>query len=107
MDFEDIEQKIGIDTCLSERTPIPLEDIVGSMNATFRGWANCFHYRNSSKVLDKVRCHAENRLRAHLMRRHKIKDRGTGISRFPSQQLYTKYGLYKVPATAGWKTAYA
>ncbi len=90
-----------------ERTPIPLEDIVGSMNATLRGWANYFHYRNSSKVLDKVRVHAEERLRTHLMKRHKVKDRGTGISRFPSQQLYTHYGLYKVPTTAGWKTAYA
>ena len=90
-----------------ERTPIPLEDIVGSMNATLRGWANYFHYRNSSKVLDKVRNHAEQRLRTHLMKRHKVKDRGTGISRFPSQQLYTKYGLYKVPTTAGWKTAHA
>jgi len=90
-----------------ERTPIPLEDIVGSMNATLRGWANYFHYRNSSKVLDKVRVHAEDRLRTHLMKRHKVKDRGTGISRFPHQQLYTHYGLYKVPTTAGWKTAYA
>ena len=90
-----------------ERTPIPLEDIVGSMNGTLRGWANYFHYRNSSKVLDKVRNHAEQRLRTHLMKRHKVKDRGAGISRFPSQQLYTKYGLYKVPTTAGWKSAYA
>ncbi|MHB1293282.1 MAG: group II intron maturase-specific domain-containing protein [Sulfuricella sp.] len=70
-------------------------------------WANYFHYRNSSGVLDKVRIHAEERLRTHLMKRHKVKDRGTGISRFPSQQLYTRYGLYKVPTTAGWKTAYA
>ena len=90
-----------------ERTQIPLEDIVGSMNATLRGWANYFHYRNSSKVLDKVRCHAEERLRTHLMKRHKVKDRGTGISCFPSRQLYAKYGLYKVPTTAGWKSAYA
>lgn len=90
-----------------ERTPLPLEDIVGTMNATLRGWANYFRYRNSSKVLDKVRVHAEDRLRTHLMKRHKVKDRGTGISRFPSQPLYTHYGLYKVPTTAGWKTAHA
>ena len=50
-----------------ERTPIPLEDIVGSMNATLRGWANYFHYRNSSKVLDKVRNHAEQRLRTEQL----------------------------------------
>ena len=74
------------------------------MNATLRKWANYFHYRNSSKVLGKVRNHAEERLRTHLMKRHKVKDRGASISRFPSQQLYTKYGLYKVPTTAGWKS---
>ena len=90
-----------------ERTPIPLEDIVGSMNATLRGWTNYFHYKNSSKVLDKVKTHAEERLRTHLMKRHKVKDRGTGIGRFPSQQLYTRHGLYKVPTTAGWKSAHA
>ncbi|CAH1082208.1 group II intron reverse transcriptase/maturase [Candidatus Nitrotoga sp. 1052] len=90
-----------------ERTPIPLEHIAGSMNATLRGWTNYFHYKNSSKVLDKVKTHAEERLRTHLMKRHKVKDRGIGIGRFPSQQLYTHYGLYKVPTTAGWKSAHA
>jgi len=90
-----------------ERTPIPIKDVVGSMNASLRGWVNYFHYRNSSGVLEKVRTHAEERLRTHLRKRHKVKDRGTGIGRFPSQQLYTRYGLYKVPTTAGWKTAHA
>ncbi len=89
-----------------ERTPIPLEDIVGSMNATLRGWANYFHYRNSNGVLEKVKTHAEERLRTHLMKRHKVKGRGIGSGRFPSQQLYAKYGLYKVPTTAGWKSAH-
>jgi len=90
-----------------ERTPIPLDDVVGSMNATLRGWVNYFHYRNSSKVLEKVKTHTEERLRTHLMKRHKVKDRGTGIGRFPSREFYTHLGLYKVPTTAGWKTAHA
>lgn len=90
-----------------DRTPIPLEDIVGSMNASLRGWSGYFHYRNSNGVLEKVKVHAEECLRKHLMKRHKVKDRGIGLGRFPSQQLYAKYGLYKVPTKAGWKTAHA
>lgn len=90
-----------------ERTPIPLEDIVGSMNASLRGWSGYFHYRNSNGALEKVKTHAEECLRKHLMKRHKVKDRGIGLGRFPSQQLYAKYGLYKVPTKAGWKTAHA
>lgn len=90
-----------------ERTPIPLSDIIGSVNATLRGWVNYFHYRNSCSALGKVKAHAEERLRIHLMNRHKVKDRRIGLGRFPSQQLYTKYGLYKVPTTAGWKSAHA
>ena len=90
-----------------ERTPIPLEAIVGSMNASLRGWSGYFHYRNSNGVLEKVKTHAEECLRKHLMKRHKVKDRGIGLGRFPSQQLYAKYGLYKVPTKAGWKTAHA
>ncbi|MGZ8160402.1 MAG: group II intron reverse transcriptase/maturase [Methylobacter sp.] len=43
-----------------ERTPIPLEDIVGSMNASLRGWSGYFHYRNSNGVLEKVKTHAKN-----------------------------------------------
>jgi RNA-directed DNA polymerase len=90
-----------------ERTPIPLSDIIGSVNATLRGWVNYFHYRNSCSALGKVKAHAEERLRIHLMNRHKVKVRRIGLGRFPSQQLYTKYGLYKVPTTAGWKSAHA
>jgi len=36
-----------------------------------------------------------------------VKDRGTGLSRFPSRDLYARYGLYKVPAVAGWRSAHA
>jgi hypothetical protein len=77
------------------------------MNAALRGWVNYFHYRNSSRILDKVKAHAEQRLRTHLMKRHKVRDRGTGLGSFPSHKLYAHYGLYKVPTTAGWKTAHA
>jgi RNA-directed DNA polymerase len=90
-----------------ELTAIPLSDIVGNVNRSLRGWVNYFHYRNSSLVMSKVRNHAEDRLRTHLMKRHKVKDRGTGLRRFPSSALYGRYGLYKVPAVAGWRSAHA
>ena len=88
-------------------TAIPLSDIVGNVNRSLRGWANYFHYRNSSLAMSKVRNHAEDRLRMHLMKRHKVKDRGTGLRRFPRTDLYGRYGLYKVPVVAGWRSAHA
>ena len=90
-----------------ELTPIALEKIVGNVNRSLAGWVNYFHYRNSNAVMEKVKTHAEQRLRRHLMKRHKVKDRGIGAGRFPSQRLYERYGLYKVSTVAGWRSAHA
>lgn len=88
-------------------TPMALDQIVGSVNRSLRGWVNYFHYRNSNQALEKVKTHVERRVRKHLMKRHKVKDRGIGEGRFPSVKLYDHYGVYKVPTKAGWKTAHA
>jgi RNA-directed DNA polymerase len=88
-------------------TAIPLGDIVENVNRSLRGWANYFHYRNSSEVMSKVRQHAEDRLRTHLMKRHKVKDRKSALCRFPRRDLYERYGLYKPPTVAGWRSAHA
>ncbi len=82
-------------------TRLPLKEVVENVNLTLRGWTAYFHYRNCSEALSQVREHAEQRLRTHLRRRHKIKDRGTGYLCFTGSSLYTKHGLYKVPTTAG------
>jgi RNA-directed DNA polymerase len=96
-------------TALTQRelTAVALGEIVGNVNRSLRGWANYFHYRNSSLAMGKVRHHTENRMRTHLMKRHKVKDRGTGFRRFPSAALYARHGLYKVPTVAGWRSAHA
>ena len=96
-------------TALTQRelTAIPLSDLVGNVNRSLRGWVNYFHYRNSNRAMSKVRTHAEDRLRPHLRKRHKIKARGTGFRRFPSADLDERYGLYKVSTVAGWRSAHA
>jgi len=90
-----------------ELTQIPLEDVVGNVNKTLRGWVAYFHYRNCSKELTKVRTHVEHRLRTHLRRRHKVRRMVSSYGRFTDRSLYDRYGLYKVPTTAGWKKAHA
>jgi len=89
------------------RTMAPIEDVVKEVNATVRGWLGYFHFKNCSKTLAQVRGHVEQRLRTHLCKRHKIRERKTGFARFSNQVLYENYGLYKVPTTAGWKGAHA
>ena len=89
------------------RTAKPLEWIISEVNVTLRGWVGYFHYRNCSKALTSVRCHAEERLRTHLRKRHKIKDRGAGYALYQSSMMYKEYGLYKVPTSAGWTRAHA
>jgi len=90
-----------------ELTCIPLKDVVASVNRSLRGWASYFHYRNSSAAMHTVRHHAEQRLRTHLRKRHKVKNRKAGFIRFPRRDLYGRYGLYEPPVKAGWTTAHA
>lgn len=90
-----------------ELTCIPLDDVVKNVNRSLMGWANYFHYRNSGLAMSKVRNHAEERLRTHLRKRHKIRNRKAGVVTFPHRDLYERYGLYKPPMEAGWKSAHA
>jgi group II intron reverse transcriptase/maturase len=90
-----------------ELTPVPLEDVIGNVNKVLRGWVAYFHYRNCSRVMEKVRFHAEQRLRTHLRKRHKVRWRISGYGRFPGRSLHDRYGLYRVPTTAGWTKAHA
>jgi group II intron reverse transcriptase/maturase len=89
------------------RTIMPLEWVVKEVNAMVKGWVGYFHYRNCSQTLIRVRNHLEQRLITHLRKRHKVRDRNAGYVRFPNRSLYEKYGLYKVPTSAGWTRAHA
>jgi RNA-directed DNA polymerase len=89
------------------RTIMPLEWVVNEVNAMVRGWVGYFHYRNCSQTLARIRNHLEQRLITHLRKRHKVRDRKAGYVRFSNRSLYEKYGLYKVPTSAGWTRAHA
>jgi group II intron reverse transcriptase/maturase len=89
------------------RTVKPLECVVNEVNATVRGWVDYFHYRNCSKTLTRLKSHVEERLRTHLRKRHKVRERKAGYVLFPIGTLYEKCALYKVPTTAGWTKAHA
>ena len=89
------------------RTGIPINDVVRDVNRVLRGWSGYFHYRNSSAVFLKVKRHAEERLRTHLRKRHKVPDWKSAMIRFPRRVLYEQYGLYKLSTAAGWKMAHA
>lgn len=90
-------------TALTERkqTRVPLPVVIGKVNEALLGWVGYFHYKNCSRRLLQLKGHVEQRVRTHLCKRHKVRSRGTGYLRFPNRTLYEKYGLYKVPTTAG------
>jgi RNA-directed DNA polymerase len=86
---------------------VPMEWVVNEVNVIVRGWVGYFHVRNCSKSLGHMKWHLEERLRTHLCKRYKVRDRKAGYLRFPHRDLYEKYGLYKVPTAAGWTIAHA
>ena len=90
-----------------ELTPIPLPIVVQRLNQSLRGWSGYFDYRNSTNVMGSVRWHAEERLRTHLRKRHKVRIRNFGYFRFPHNVLYERHGLFKLPTSAPWKRAHA
>jgi group II intron reverse transcriptase/maturase len=95
------------DLTARRRTPVALDDMIGEVNHALRGWTGYFHYRNCSKALGRVKTHAEERVRTQLRHRHKLQSRAQGYIRFPNAHLYDHLGLFKVPTTAGWRSAHA
>lgn len=49
----------------------------------------------------------EERVRAHLRRRHKLADRAQGYKHFPRDVIYGRYGLFKLSTKAPWRSAHA
>lgn len=90
-----------------ENTMIPIEEIMGQLNRKLQGWVQYFHYGNSSLSFSKLRTFVENRVRLHIGARKKIRSNRQSLYRVTRKIVYDQYGLYKIPATAGWKKVHA
>jgi RNA-directed DNA polymerase len=81
--------------------------MISEVNQALRGWSGYFHYGNCTKAFGRVRWFTEERLRAQLRRRHKVRTRTRGYERFPYAHLHDVLGLFKLPHKAGWHSAHA
>jgi group II intron reverse transcriptase/maturase len=89
------------------RTPVPMPHMIEEVNRVLRGWSGYFHYGNCTKVFGRVRWFTEERVRTQLRRRHQVRTRTRGYERFSYAHLHEVLGLFKLPHTAGWKSAHA
>lgn len=103
---QSIKQKIKFYT-RRDMNPVPIDEIVGQLNQTVRGWSNYFHYGHGHRQMKKVKYYMGERLRLHLRYRHKLKNRGAAYKRFPYSYIHDYLGLYKVPTAPAWKGVHA
>jgi len=89
------------------RTPVPISRMVEELNQTLRGWSNYFYYRNCTNAFSKVKAHVEDRMRTQLRRRYKLSSRQRAYQAFPRQMIHGRYGVFKLPTSAPWRTAHA
>ena len=74
--------------------------VVRKANQITRGWANAFHYGNSSRVFCKQQLFVRNRLRRWLWRNH---GRTHGLFEFfTNDRLEGQYKLWRWPLNATW-----
>jgi RNA-directed DNA polymerase len=97
--------KQGIRTRIKEAVKaIPLgasvHEVVKSVNARLKGWANYFRISNLYPALKRLVWHAETQIRLFLRRAYQCK-RIRGTRRFPSQLIHHHLGLYTANALCG------
>jgi RNA-directed DNA polymerase len=69
----------------------PVDEVVAHLNRLLVGWGNFFRYGTVSKAYRQTDRYVADRLRAFLVRRHKVRTHGT--RQFSNQRLYDEYGL--------------
>jgi len=69
-------------------------DLVRGLNLLLVGWAHYFRLGSVSRAYRAVNEHARTRLRRWLRLKHKVP--GKGITRYPDQILYERFGLVRL-----------
>lgn len=82
---------------LGKRIP----EAMAGLNRLLRGWSGYFHYRQSSRVMDKLNWQVRDRVRRWLWRKHGKKR--ALWSDYPEERLYGHYGLWPLPLKVAWK----
>lgn len=77
-----------------------VHEVVKSVNARLKGWANYFRISNLYPALKRLVWHAETQIRLFLRRAYQCK-RVRGTRRFPSRLIHQHLGLYTANALCG------
>lgn len=83
---------------LGKRIP----EAMAGVNRLLRGWSGYFHYRQSSRVMNKLNWQVRDRVRRWLWRKHGQK-RALWTD-YPDERLQEQYGLWPLPTRVAWKS---
>jgi len=78
--------------CLRINRHLPMPAAVAQVNPILRGWVNYFRVGNSSQAFNKLKYHAERKVRRFASK--KCKRSGFGWKRWSSDVVYGTWGLF-------------
>jgi RNA-directed DNA polymerase len=82
----------------------PPAEVILEVNRLLKGWGGYFHYANSTRVFDRLNQYAAHRLHRWLGRKcGRVARRAAPLR----EVLHERYGLYRLPTRAAWKSARA
>ena len=67
-------------------------EVCKRLNALLKGWSAYFSYGTTQPAFRAVERNVYDRVRLFLVQRHKVRSRG--ISRFPSEKVFGKMGVF-------------
>ena len=80
-----------------------IPEAVEELNLLLRGWSGYFHFQHSGRVMQDLQDWVRGRFRRWLWRKHGC--RKSQWQTYPDGLLHDRYGLWRMPTRAAWKTA--